>query len=427
MGKTIAIFGAGQSGQAARRLAQSLGQAAVLFDEGGQGDASVFSAEAIGRFDSFVFSPGFAADHPWRRIAAESGRPCLSELAYAAPHWRGQLVGVTGTNGKTTVTRLLADALGEVKVKDGATLRVLAVGNIGYPLADAVLSTANQAGAYAVVEISSFQAELSQTLQLDGLLWTNFAEDHLDRYAGMDAYFAAKAQLLGCLKRDAHCILGPSLMPWMERQGPTCQASRSVDQATGWRGRLHPDSVFRRFPNTENFDLAAAWWQACGLPAEALLHAANGFTPAPHRLALVFECDGVRYWDDSKATNFHAALAAVESVAAPIVWIGGGRAKGGDLGAFARAIAAKVAVAVLYGEAAQPLATALHGQSVRLVQEDRFADAVRAAVDIAAVTPGANVLLSPGFASFDQFESYRARGKSFRDLVLGLKRAREVG
>lgn len=418
MKQTIAIFGAGQSGRATRRLAQSLRHATVIFDEGGQGDAAAFAEADLGRFDSFVFSPGFAADHPWRRLVSESGRRCLSEIAYAAPHWRGLLVGITGTNGKTTLTQLLADACGAIGPSS------LAAGNIGYPLADAVLSAANQIGAYAVVEISSFQAELSQTLRLDGLIWSNFAEDHLDRYTSMDAYFTAKAQLLNCLKPDAHRILGPSVVSWMERHGWSCEEYRPAEEATALPDQLHAGSIFRRFPNTENFQLAAAWWTRSGLPVDALICAANKFTPAPHRLALVAEWDGVRFWDDSKATNFHAALAAIKAIDAPIIWIGGGRAKGGDLQSFARSVAAGADVAVLYGEVAEALAEAMHDQSVRTVRCHQFSDAVHLAAAISAETKMANVVLSPGFASFDQFDSYRARGKMFTDLVLGLKNAR---
>ncbi|NBB79336.1 MAG: hypothetical protein GVY36_07820 [Verrucomicrobia bacterium] len=449
MGAKIAIFGAGQSGQAVRRLAQSLGHASVLFDESGQGDADSFSQADLARFDTFVFSPGFAADHPWRRLAAGAGRPCLSELAYAAPHWRGPLIGITGTNGKTTLTQLLADALAEVRRKEvvanvacpladasvapspmqalaseHATLQALALGNIGYPLADAVRSPANKKGACAVVEISSFQAELSQSLRLDGLLWTNFAEDHLDRYTSMDAYFEAKAQLFECLKPGAHCVVGRSVLPYMERRVGSCAECHPADPDTALLAELQADSVFRRRPNIENFNLAAAWWTRSGLPVDALIQAADAFKPAPHRLTPVAECGDVRFWNDSKATNFLAALAAVESVAPPIVWIGGGRAKGGDLPSFARSIAARVDVAVLYGEVAEALAAAMHGQPVRVVRFDKFSDAVQAAAILGGEMPGANVVLSPGFASFDQFDAYSARGKMFSDMVLGLKNAR---
>lgn len=422
MKQTIAIFGAGQSGQAARRLAHSLGQATVLYDEGGQGDAADFPAADRERFDAFVFSPGFAAEHPWRRAAVETGRPCLSELAFAAAHWRGPLVGITGTNGKTTLTQLLAGALAALDGQPGSECSSVAAGNIGYPLADAVLSAANRESTVAVLEISSFQAELSQSLRLDGLLWTNFAEDHLDRYPTMEAYFEAKAQLFDCLKPGAHCFVGPQVISWIEQGRRAGQAYIRAEADAELLNQLPADSAFRRAPNRENFSLAAAWWRQRELPTEVLVRVARDFRPAPHRLEVVAGFGGVRFWDDSKATNFHAALAAIESVGRPLVWIGGGRAKGGDVAAFARAVAARVDVAVLYGEAASAMAEAMCGGGVPVLRHDRFADAVQTAASSAAFLEGANVLLSPGFASFDQFRSYSERGKSFRELILGLKR-----
>lgn len=418
MRKTIAIFGAGQSGQAARRLARSLGDAVVLFDEGGQGDAASFMASDLAGFDAFVFSPGFAADHPWRCLVAGAGRICLSELAYAAAHWRGQLIGVTGTNGKTTLTKLLAKALA------AAGHPSVAAGNIGFPLSDAVLSATNEPAAFGVVEISSFQAELCQHLELDSLLWTNFAEDHLDRYGSMEAYFEAKARLISCLGPDGHCVCGPEVVRWMERFG---RAYGSCEPAADDPALLEPlaaGSVFRRHPYVENFQLAASWWERIGLPLAPLICAAEAFELDAHRLSLVAKRGGTRFWDDSKATNFHAALAAIASVGNPIVWIGGGRAKGGDLEVFAQAVAAGVEVAVVYGEVAERLADALHGQSISVVRHEQLPDAVEAAAALADGMEGANVLFSPGFASFDQFESYGARGKMFRNLVLGLKNAR---
>jgi UDP-N-acetylmuramoylalanine--D-glutamate ligase len=420
MAKTIAIFGAGESGQAVRRLTYALGDVSVLFDEGGQGDAPTFSQNELAHFDSFVFSPGFAADHPWRRMVQEAGRPCFSELSYAALHWKGKLVGITGTNGKTTLTKLLAAALGVTGESS------VAAGNIGYPLADAVLSSANEENATAVVEISSFQAELSQKLQLDGLLWSNFAEDHLDRYATMDAYFEAKAQLLDCLKADAPCVVGSSVVPWLKLRRGACPTYQLAERATELLEQLYPQSTFCHLPNSENFSLIAAWWALSERPEKALIDAANHFSPAPHRLAQIAEFGGVCYWDDSKATNFHAALAAIESVSSPIVWIGGGRAKGGDLEAFAQSVAAEVEVAVLYGEVGEALAAVLQGLPVRILRHERFAAAVEAAAEVAGQMRSANVLLSPGFASFDQFESYHERGKFFSDLVLSLKNVHEA-
>lgn len=422
MSERVAIFGGGLSGQGARRLARAKGLSAALFDENGRGDSSSFDAEAVAGFDRFVFSPGFPEDHPWRRLCEASSKICCSEIAFAATYWKGRLIGVTGTNGKTTTTQLLQQALacaGEISV---------AAGNIGHALSEAVLAESNQLGATAIVEISSFQAELAEGLELDALIWTNFAEDHLDRYSDMQSYFAAKAHLLDCLRPEGICVVGPQAAEWIEREQGDLGSAIVADEriAEPLVSTLAEDSVFKRPPFVENFTLAANLWHLLDQPADCLIEAANAFDLADHRLSLVTEIGGVRFWNDSKATNFHAALAALKSIDGPIVWIGGGQSKGGDLNAFAEAIAPSLTVAVLYGEVAEALAEALSASMDSVHTFGSFKDAVMAAAEHAFSVPDSNVLLSPGFASFDQFSSYGARGKTFIDMVLGLKRADEL-
>ncbi len=420
MSKPYAIFGAGLSAQAARRLAQANGHDVVLIDEAGGGDRATFEAADLAEFECFVFSPGFTADHPWRELAEASDLPCMSEIAFASNYWQGQIIGITGTNGKTTLTVLIEKALrlsGHVSV---------AAGNIGYPFSDAALSESNQAGAYAIVEISSFQAELPGRMQLDALLWTNFAEDHLDRYRSMAGYFRAKAQLFDCLKSDGICVVGTQVVYWMASFRKKFDSCTIAYEDADLVSHLVPDSVFRRFPYSENFSVASELWWLLGNSSESLIEAANEFALAPYRLSVVAEFDGVRFWNDSKATNFHATLAALESVGGPIVWIGGGCVKGGDVESFAHEVAGHIEVAILYGEVAERLADALAGSLESVHVHDRFKDAVMIAVQLAAGIPNANVLLSPGFSSFDQFSSYEERGKKFTDMVLSLKNTRKL-
>lgn len=415
MSTSYAIFGAGLSAQGARRLARAKGFEVVLIDEAGQGDQTTFEADDVSRFECFVFSPGFAAEHPWRVLAEASSMPCLSELAFAARYWEGRIIGVTGTNGKSTLTALLEKAL----QLSGSTS--VAAGNIGYPFSDAVLSDSNRAEAYAVLEISSFQAELVDGMELDALLWTNFAEDHLDRYASMAHYFDAKARLFQCLKKDGTCVLGPQVALWMSQMRKEFDACTVAYEDPALVFQLSPDSVFHRFPYSENFSLAAELWWLLDQQPTPLIEAANTFTLAPHRLTAVAEVGGVRFWNDSKATNFHATLAALQSVNGPIVWIGGGRAKGGNIEAFAHEVGGQVDAAILYGEVADRMARALDHSAGSVHVHSCFEDAVCAAAEVGASIPEANVLLSPGFSSFDQFKSYEERGKSFTRMVLGLK------
>ena len=249
MSQNIAILGAGISGQAARRLAEARGHATCVFDERGEGDSDAFTAEVCEAFDSIVISPGFAHMHPWRQIAAESSKSCFGEIGFAAQQWQGKLIAVTGTNGKSTITKFLAQALQNVGWKAVAT------GNIGYPLSDAVLSEANHPDGYAILEVSSFQAELPQGLEIDWLIWTNFAEDHLDRYDSMAEYFLAKANLLGCLTAAGVCVISPQVRDWMKLMKTdfdTCSvAHRNVDQSA----LLSLGSTFQHFPQSDNFSL----------------------------------------------------------------------------------------------------------------------------------------------------------------------------
>ena len=405
--RRVAVFGAGLSGRAAVQLCQHLGLQVTLFDEGGKGDATEFRAGDLAQFDAFIVSPGFAATHPWRSLVEGSEKWCFSELGFAAWLWQGRLIGITGTNGKTTVTSLLADAL------ENCGHRAVAAGNIGRPLSSAFLEFADDPDVWAVCEISSFQAELPFGISLDGLIWTNLSEDHMDRYGSIDAYGAAKARLIDCLKPGAPMLLGKSV--------PHSAGIRA--EMLSWANTLDSGSPFTRLPQRKNYNLAAELWARLGLPETPLLDAANHFHLAPHRMALVSTFDGVRFWDDSKATNFHATRAAIAGMDGPIYWIGGGSSKGGQIDRFAHELGQRVTASFVYGEAGEELAVALSSKGARAEYHPVFDDAVRAASTAALDAGSGSVLMSPGFASFDQFRSYAERGECFISTVLSLKQA----
>jgi len=414
MGESVAIFGSGLSGSAAEKLARALGHRVTCFDQAEGSTHRDFGPAELEAHDRFVFSPGFAAEHPWRRAAEVSGKRVQSELGFAAEQWTGQLIGVTGTNGKTSLTHLMAKAL------QCAGEQAEVAGNIGRPLSDLLLRGNHPRPSIAVCEISSFQAELIDGVGLDALLWTNFAEDHLDRYEGMAEYFRAKANLLNCLKPGAIAVLGESVAPWFKQFDRSTEGLTVAGNELPRAYVLSPESIFTTYPQSENFLLASAYWHQSGRSAEGLVEAANRFRPVPHRLDVVGERLGVTYWNDSKSTNFHAALAATRAVPRPIVWIGGGRMKGGDLEKFSGQLAKQIDSAVLYGEAGWPLKVALEGKIGKLHFEEQFSNAVRrASLEASGLAPS-NVLLSPAFSSLDQFSSYEERGKTFISIVLSL-------
>ncbi len=434
LARPVAVFGEGLSGQGVLALLAALGTKSVLYDEKAEGTSAKFTKKIAATHKLVVFSPGFAPEHPWLATARSAGCTCLGELDFASLFWRAELLAVTGTNGKTTLTEFLAHAL------NTAGRRAAAAGNVGYPLSRFVVehagvavpvaavhdrrekserrsqstATTGPSDLIAVCEVSSFQAETLQHLRPAATLWTNFAEDHLERHPGMDAYFAAKWRLVERTPPGA-VFAGTSVQTYARQTNRPLPPSAGVaSEGRPADGRLR-GTVFAGYPQLENFLLVAAWWRHAGLPEEKLFAAAKSFRLGDHRLARVGEKRGVTFWNDSKATNFHAVEAALGNFPSPVLWIGGGKAKGGDLAGFIKRIATKIRHAFLIGETAPVLATFCKAFKAPATTCATLEEAVRGAFALAA--SGDNVVLSPGFASFDMFRGYDDRGRQFQTLV----------
>ena len=408
--RPVAVFGAGVSGQGVLLLLGAIGATGVLYDERAENAAQVFTVHEAATHGLVVFSPGFAPAHPWLATAREAGCTCLGELDFASLFWRGEVVAVTGTNGKTSLTEFLAHAL------NTAGRRAHAVGNVGYPLSRFVVEHAGRAD-IAVCEVSSFQAETLQHLRPAATLWTNFAEDHLERHAGMAAYFSAKCRLLERTMRGG-VFIGSSVQRYALVAGHPLPPAVSVATEGQPADIRLGGGIFASYPQRENVILAAAWWRQTGLPGGTLYAAAESFRLGRHRLSRVGEKGGVIFWNDSKATNFHAVEAALATFAAPVLWIGGGKAKGGDLAGFVGRIARKVRHAFIIGETQAALLAHCADARVAATACASLAEAVQKACGMASA--GDHVVLSPGFASFDMFQGYDDRGRQFESLVENL-------
>lgn len=413
LGHPVAIFGGGVSGCDVLALVANLGAKGVIFDERvGPGVRAEFRGAAVQEHRLVVFSPGFRPTHPWIVAARASGAVCLAELDFASLFWRGSLIAITGTNGKTTLTEFLTHALRSIGRDASAT------GNIGHSFARLVLEREGGApDSIAVCEVSSFQAEVLRYFRADAALWTNFAEDHLERHGKMEDYFLAKWRLFERTV-GGHVFAGTSVQHHARVFGQTLPADALIATEDQSADVLLRGTVFAHYPQRENFLLAAAWWRGVGLREDALYAAARSFSLGAHRLARVGEREGVTYWNDSKATNFHAVEAAVAGFPAPVILIAGGKSKGGDVEAFVGRIAPHVKHVFVIGDTRNVLATIC---GARQVSNTVCADLAEA-VGLAAKTArnGDNVLLSPGFASFDQFRSYEDRGAQFITLVNNL-------
>ena len=406
----VAIFGGGVSGRAVLALIARLGGKAVIFDEKApEGTRAEFRGVAVQAHRLVVFSPGFSPTHPWIGAARASGAVCLAELDFASLFWRGSLIAITGTNGKTTLTEFLTHALLSIGRDACAT------GNIGHSFAELVLERAGGApDSVAVCEVSSFQAETLRYFRADAALWTNFAEDHLERHGAMADYFLAKWRLFERTV-GGHVFAGTSVQHHAHVFGQTLPPDALIETEDQPADVLLRGTVFAHYPQRENFLLAAAWWRSAGLRESALYAAAMSFRLGAHRLARVGECRGVVYWNDSKATNFHAVEAAVAGFPAPVILIAGGKSKGGDVAAFVRRLAPYVKHVLVIGETRNVLATLCGACQIPHTVCADLAEAVGLAARIAR--GGDNVLLSPGFASFDQFRNYEDRGAQFVTLV----------
>ncbi len=407
--RPVAVFGAGVSGQGVLALLAALGVRGVLYDEKADDAGKIFALAETALHGLVVFSPGFPPEHRWLAAARVAGCTCLGELDFASLFWRGELVAITGTNGKTTLTEFLVHALNSVSRHAHVT------GNVGYSFCRFVVEQAPET--VAVCEVSSFQAETLRYLKPTATLWTNFAEDHLERHRGMEAYFAAKWQLIEQTPASAR-FCGTSVQSYAQKTGRTLPCSSTISSEGQALDPRLDGSVFAAYPQYENFLLALAWWRQAGLPETALFSAALSFRLGQHRFTRVGEKRGVTFWNDSKATNFHAVEAALGHFNQPVLWIGGGKAKGGDLGAFVQRISRKVRQAFLIGETKQILATHCHTCGVPAIICATLEEAVHTAMTLAV--PGDQLVLSPGFASFDMFCGYDDRGRQFEAIVESL-------
>jgi UDP-N-acetylmuramoylalanine--D-glutamate ligase len=411
----------GTSDAYAARVARAEADGARVVARPGAGDAAAEGRAA----DLVVPSPGVHPDHPALLAAHEAGVPVRAEIDLAAARLRARpdgprLVAVTGTNGKTTVTTLI-----DLVLREGGMSSV-AAGNIGRPLLDAAGDDVD----VVVAEVSSFQlAFTTDAFAPDVAVLLNVAEDHLDWHGSLDAYARAKAELFrhqgasGVLvvNRDDPVALGLAadapgqvVRFGTGRPAPGDYGVIGTD-LVGPPGVLAPVPVSGAPHDVANALAAAAAALEVDAHPDAVARALGGFTGLAHRVQLVGERAGVRYYDDSKATNPHAtagALAGFEHV----VLIAGGRNKGLDLGGL-RVHAPQLRAVVAIGEAAGEVEAAFAGV-VPVVRADSMRDAVGAASTHAR--PGDAVLLSPACASFDWYESYSARGDDFAHEVRSL-------
>ncbi len=432
------MLGCGASGEAAARLLLREGVAVTVTDaaRGDEVERRATAMRAIGaevltgatevpagRFDAAVLSPGIASASPWVRSLRSRGVPVVAELELGWSRLRSRVLAITGTNGKSTMTALCRDAL------CAAGFSAEAAGNFGWPVC--ALATADAHPDWTVLEVSSFQLEAVERFRPDVGVLLNVQPNHLDRHGDMATYMDMKARIFTRMTADDTAVHGDDLPPDMLRRlsGPwrrrTFGRRASSDAALeDGRVRIGDQSLDLTGTAFDNEVLgltaaaAAAALQSCGVGMDALRRAMIAFQRLPHRMQPAGERRGVRFVNDSKATNLAALAAGVRMAGGPVRLIAGGLLKEWDLEAVKKLLVNRVVGVYIIGADAAKLEEAW-GDVLSCSVCGNLETAVRAAWKEAR--SGDVILLSPGCASFDQFKNFEERGDLFVRVVESLE------
>jgi len=406
-----------------QETAAKLRSAGVTLELGGH------RAESFLEQDLIVVSPGVPAKLPELELARAGGTPVWSEIELAWRFLRGKLIAITGSNGKTTTTSLVAHIL------QTAGIPTLIGGNIGTPLLALVENSMDTT--VTVAEISSFQLETIEKFRPEIGVLLNLTPDHLDRHASFDEYAQAKMRMFeNQLERDIAILNAddPEItrrMPtkphifWFSRQKRVAAGAFLRDEHIFFRNEGSEVALARRDEislrgehNVENVLAAGTAAYLAGADPAAIASGIKTFKGVEHRLEFVAEVSGVQFYNDSKATNVDAAVKAIEAFPGPLIVILGGKDKGSPYTPLRELLRERARLAILIGAAADKIAKDL-GDAVPFERVGTLDRAVHLAMQTAQ--PGDTVLLAPACSSFDQFENYEHRGRTFKELVTSLE------
>jgi len=439
----VVVVGAARSGIAAARLLASRGAHVTLTESRPRFDAAAqlreagvalelggHRAETLAGAELIVTSPGVPIEQPVFDLARANGVEIIGELELASRWLRGPVIAITGTKGKSTTTTLIGRML------SAAGRHVLVGGNIGVPVSAQVDASTPQS--VHVIETSSFQLETTTTFRPWIALWLNFADDHLDRHPDVASYAAAKGRVFANQTADDWAVVNADDPVVTARSdstrahrvwfSPSGQIAEGFVASGDWIVRRTTTGEDRMVPVSaveltgvhmlHNTIAAVAVSAIAGVQPEAMVAALRGFHGLPHVMEPAGDVRGVRFVNDSKATNVAAARRSIESFASGVVAIVGGRYKGGDFGELREALAVRGRAVVAIGEAAPLVRDALEG-TVPVVDAASMDEAVARAFD--AASPDGVVVLAPACSSFDWFTDYAARGEAFKAAIERLK------
>lgn len=435
--KKVSVIGAGRSGMAAAEEVKSLGGIPFVSDSDGAARnkanrrltelniESEFGGHSNKVFDSelIIVSPGVAADSQIVREAKSRGIPVWPEVELAYRICKGKIIGVTGSNGKTTTTTLLGEILKKGK------RATFVCGNIGHPF----ISVASKVpvDGYAVVELSSFQLELIEEFRPDIAVFLNISPDHLDRHGDLATYIAAKMRIFENQESSDRAVINnddvtlrercnhlKAKTAWYSVQRPLedgIWADPDSDLMAGTTKMMASRQLkIKGVHNLSNACASALAAREVGIEIDNIVDVLKSFPGVEHRLEPVRLIGGVSFINDSKGTNVDSVHWALQAVSAPVILIAGGKDKGSDFSTLNDLVEQKVKCAVLIGKAASKIMA-----TWEKITECKTASGMDEAVEVAfgCAVKGDSVLLSPGCASFDMFEDFEHRGRAFKQAV----------
>ena len=449
--KRVTVIGLGKSGEAAAALLSSQGAKVTVVDDHPSDPPFALTslksnfpilfhlgswvADDLLSQDLIVISPGVPLSRLPESELLRAGIPIIGEMELAFQFITAPVIAITGTNGKSTTTTLVAEILKE------SGLNIFCGGNIGVPLSLAALQSFD----YVVVEVSSFQLETIVTFRPKIAALLNVTEDHLNRHGSLEKYREIKERIFSNQTEDDYAVFNdndpPSQLSTLKgsligfenrdknvpptKQHPSTQGvALSGDTiVSNVIGSVHPIIALNAIKlfgshNVENVMAAIAMSQLAGATHAAIEKTLTRFSGLPHRMEKVREIAGVTYINDSKGTNVGAALKSLEGMRQPVILIAGGLDKGADFAPLRKMIFTKVKRLILMGDAVPKMARCFHDYPA-MIKVDSMQEAVLAAA--AESRPGDVVLLSPSCASFDMFKNFQHRGDCFKQAVLELE------
>ena len=450
--KNVLVVGLARSGVSAVRLLLKEGAKVTVTDTAGKDklvdavsrlkglsisyELGGHNLETFLKSDLIIISPGVPYKSEYLLKAREKGIPVISEIELAYNLLKSPIIGITGTNGKSTVTTLTGELIKACK------RNVFVGGNLGTALTDAVLS--DKKWDAAVAEISSFQLETIRDFRPKTAVLLNITPDHLDRYDSMDEYVWAKARIFENQDKSDFAVLNADdaytsdIIKNIKSDIILFSRLKSIDRGVYIKGNdivsnisgkdeivIKTDELgIKGVHNIENAMASIAAAQLSGCPVEFMRPALKRFAGLEHRLELVKTINGVKYINDSKGTNVGAVVKSLEGFSEPVILIAGGLDKGGDFTPLRGLVKEKVKCLILIGKAKDKIADAVGG-----LTDTIFASSLEDAVNIAShkADKGDVVLLSPACASFDMFKNYEERGRVFKEAVSRLAGSKGQG